>query len=85
MKITRLILSVWLGIAFSATAQYKEYKDKPDTNTNYPAEPILPGSAALHRKQRAGPSRCREPWAAWRAPSEGVRSRQRHLGDKAWA
>ena len=48
MKKTDLTLCALLMLAFSAAAQYR---DKPDTNTNYPGpEPILPPSAASVQK-----------------------------------
>ena len=43
---------------------------------------IPPGGAALRRGQRAGLGGCSEPWAAWRARSEGVRSGRRRRKTK---
>ena len=40
MNKIRLILLGLLAFVSPGAAQYK-YTDKPDTNTNYPAEPIL--------------------------------------------
>ena len=53
MNTTHLIALVLLTSVFNGTAQYK-YADKPDTHTNYPAEPVLPPGAASVQKPDEG-------------------------------
>src|ERR1035441_10949680 len=48
-----LILLGLLAFVSPGAAQYK-YTDKTDTNTNYPAEPILPPGAASVQKPDDG-------------------------------
>src|ERR1039457_1927270 len=43
---------------------------------------IPPGGGALRRERRTGRNGCRQPWAAWRALFEGVRSRRRRRETK---
>jgi len=53
MKTPRLIMFALLAFVSTGAAQYK-YTDKPDTNTNYPVEPILPPGAAAVPKLEEG-------------------------------